>query len=468
MTSDEIARSFDDRPGFNLVDFEEVGLPVYRLTTTVLTLQPKSYSPIEEFILRAVEAGLDTIELVAGFLGISESIVEATASLLVKDDELVVSPDGILRLTRKSERVLAGESLIQPREQSLVFRYDGLTRRPIRTDELRLWEPRDLKDRGIREIRAFPAKRPSPEEISGDDLQTVLRAPSQVGEPSVQILHVKSVTRAFANFIPALALVYRRASGADVQVAFAIDGRLSRDHEAAFAASDGPARMGITAAILQQAPIVFDSALKISVGALKSADAGSIAQREKAIAKLRSQIAKKSATGGAADEQSNDAEAVANSAVQMIPVYEHAPLLRLALEEARERLIIISPWITDAVVDQVFLSRLSQQLQRGVMVYIGYGLGNEEKVPTAVKHLEKLAREHSGFRLVRLGDTHAKVLIKDNDWLVTTSFNWLSFRGDPKRTFREEWGTKVSLPDQVSSYAQTILKRLDQTGGGRQ
>src|SRR3546814_13310871 len=72
----------------------------------------------------------------------------------------IVDSAGILRLTRKSERVLAGENLIRPREQSLVFHYDGLTRRPMRPDDLRLWEPRDLKDRGIREIRAYQPKRP--------------------------------------------------------------------------------------------------------------------------------------------------------------------------------------------------------------------------------------------------------------------------------------------------------------------
>src|SRR3546814_7013509 len=118
MYPEDIARGFDDRPGFNLVDFEEVGLPVYRLTSTVLTLQPKSYPPIEEFVLRSVEVGLDEVATVAGLLGISPTIVEGTASTLIRDDDLIVDSAGILRLTRKSERVLAGENLIRPRERS--------------------------------------------------------------------------------------------------------------------------------------------------------------------------------------------------------------------------------------------------------------------------------------------------------------------------------------------------------------
>ncbi len=459
MRPEEIARGFDDRPGFNLIDFEEVGLPVYRLTSTVLTLQPKAYSPIEEFVLRAVESGLTMVEEVAGFLGISVSIVEATASLLIKDDELTVSPNGVLRLTRKSERVLAGESHIRPREQSLVFRYDGLTRRPIRSDELRLLEPRDLRERGIREIRPFPPKRPNPDEIKGDELQVVLRTPSQTEEPSVQILQVKSISRAFANFIPAVALIYRRASGSDVQVGFAIDGRLSREHEDAFAASDGPARMGITPAILNATQLPVDTDPILPVTPPKPDVAGARAQRVKALSKLRGQVAsKRDATAPVA---SSNETALASGDVEMVAVYDHPPLLRRALEEAVKRLIIISPWITDAVVDKSFLQKLSQRVKEGIDVYIGYGLGQEERVPAAVKQLEKLANDYRNFRFVRLGDTHAKILIKDDDWLVTTSFNWLSFRGDPKRTFREEWGTRVAIREQVATYVVTILKRFD-------
>ncbi|TPL57343.1 phospholipase D-like domain-containing protein [Mesorhizobium sp. B2-4-3] len=147
--------------------------------------------------------------------------------------------------------------------------------------------------------------------------------------------------------------------------------------------------------------------------------------------------------------------------VKMVPVYDHPPLLREALESAVRRVIIVSPWITDSVVDKTFLHRLSHRLTEGVRVHIGYGLGPEERIPEAIKQLEKLAATHSNFQFVRLGDTHAKILIKDDEWLVTTSFNWLSFRGDPKRTFREEWGTRVAIPEQVAAYAKTILQRFE-------
>jgi hypothetical protein len=148
--------------------------------------------------------------------------------------------------------------------------------------------------------------------------------------------------------------------------------------------------------------------------------------------------------------------------VQLVAVYDHPPLLREALATASKRLIIISPWITDAVVDAAFLAQLRQLLDRGVAVHIGFGLGDDPGKPgRAIEQLGKLADTRANFSFVRLGDTHAKILIKDSDWLVTTSFNWLSFKGDPKRTFREEWGTKVAIPLQVEQASEKLLKRLN-------
>jgi hypothetical protein len=51
--------------------------------------------------------------------------------------------------------------------------------------------------------------------------------------------------------------------------------------------------------------------------------------------------------------------------------------------------------------------------------------------------------------------------VKDSEYFVITSFNWLSFRGDANRTFREEWGTLVGVPELVQEFSERILKRFD-------
>jgi hypothetical protein len=55
-------------------------------------------------------------------------------------------------------------------------------------------------------------------------------------------------------------------------------------------------------------------------------------------------------------------------------------LLEEALNQSRERLMIISPWIKADVVDKDFLEKLQALLKSNVAVFIGYGI---RKQPTA-------------------------------------------------------------------------------------
>lgn len=81
--------------------------------------------------------------------------------------------------------------------------------------------------------------------------------------------------------------------------------------------------------------------------------------------------------------------------------------------------------------------------------------------PEALADLERLVRRHPSFHLKRLGRTHAKVLLSDRRYVIVTSFNWLSFRGDPKRTFRDERGTLVALPEYVDGQFNDWRARFD-------
>ena len=56
------------RPGFELIHYAEVGLPYYRLVLDSLVQRRKPVGPIEEFVLRAVNQGLDNLDDVSGEL----------------------------------------------------------------------------------------------------------------------------------------------------------------------------------------------------------------------------------------------------------------------------------------------------------------------------------------------------------------------------------------------------------------
>ena len=158
-------------------------------------------------------------------------------------------------------------------------------------------------------------------------------------------------------------------------------------------------------------------------------------------------------------------------------------MLWRALKETRTRLLIISPWIRDSVVDLPFCNALEELLKQGVDVYIGYGLVEDEKkvgrgkvqitpvvkeggkgrvpiTPGAKDRLEQLQKRYPKLRLKFIGDTHAKILLCDKAFAIASSFNWLSFKGDPNKKFRDEQGYLVYNPVLIEQKFQEQLKRF--------
>jgi hypothetical protein len=79
----------------------------------------------------------------------------------------------------------------------------------------------------------------------------------------------------------------------------------------------------------------------------------------------------------------------------------------------------------------------------------------------AIEGLRKLKDKYLNFSFVRFGNTHAKVLIKDHDFAAVTSFNWLSFKGDPNRPLRDEQGTLHQSREKVDQKFAELLPRFD-------
>jgi hypothetical protein len=94
-------------------------------------------------------------------------------------------------------------------------------------------------------------------------------------------------------------------------------------------------------------------------------------------------------------------------------------------------------------------------------VHVGYGIGidDADSHQRALDRLGNLSEKYANFVFRRLQNSHAKVLIFDGA-LVITSFNWLSFVGDPQRTFRDERGLLVRKPEVVVEAARELITRI--------
>lgn len=122
---------------------------------------------------------------------------------------------------------------------------------------------------------------------------------------------------------------------------------------------------------------------------------------------------------------------------------------------------IVSPWIKNDATDSELRGEIRNAMSRKVKVVICYGITNkiESDVKYTVDLLNKLKEDkliEKYLSLVKLGNTDDKVLVCDDKFTVITSFNWLSFKGDMKRGFRQETGTILKGKES----ANKMLKNL--------
>lgn len=433
MNLNELAKEYDNVTGYKLVDMGVVGIPVFRITAVALVLEKKDLGPIEEFILRSADAGLQSSNDIAGLLGINDRIVETCLADLVRQEVVEVQPTGTasgyeVTLTELGKETAKTQGLIQPKKQTISFLVDGITGKPTFYPPEKLFKPKELKDAGYPEIRSKPVRPPNKDEVKIQDIIDVLDGISREFKKSrFQILKIESFERRDRLFLEASALAYKSTQGA-TQIDFVIHGRKSQVHQKAFE----------------------------KTGAARSS---------RLFAGLNEPSQKLDEEGEKVKKLIQTAEVKKDFPAEMVSVYEHPPLLDDALSTAQNRLVINSPWIKPDVVNKAFLEKLRDALGRGVLVYIAYGFGEQRPQDRnwAVRELEKINHRYPNFHFSNVGNTHAKLLIKDSEFIVVSSFNWLSFKGDPNRTFREEYGIKYGDADFIENFFQKgLAERFDQ------
>jgi hypothetical protein len=109
-----------------------------------------------------------------------------------------------------------------------------------------------------------------------------------------------------------------------------------------------------------------------------------------------------------------------------------------ALHTVREKILIESPWIKQATRDYIpYFERMLKQKKHLIILY---GIADKDEHEFGViKELERLQKQYANFFSFihlpthfqkinsRLTGTHRKLVIKDNEYYISGSFNFLSF-----------------------------------------
>lgn len=446
------------RPGYELATFKEAGLPVYVLALRIVTLERKKLGPIEEAVLRAVQAGLHNPEDILAFLGLSANVLTPVlaglnTSELINYSRAVGEERAKVTLSAKGRLTLGELATTRPQERTVRVCFDALTRKLLFVSPEQLNKPREMREFGYFEVPAGSAKRPEVEDIPLQDFDRVLQQQRAGIQGKGELLAIRRVERRELHFMSCVMLFYRnQAQRSEIAVAFWREDGPALEHETSFRAVGGPELVGSELLAIQP-PESEEGAEDI---------AGSDT-RVPAVAE----------TGSDADAGKTVTMPPLET-LQSVLCHEHPGLLKKALLSSQERLLIISPWIRHQVVNWEFIASLESLLRKGVDVYIGYGIddgetgarGNAAQSKPAItqqaqRDLEKLSQKHRNFRFVYVGNTHRKTLVSDDSFAVTTSFNWLSFRGDPRDKPRDEHGVVIRKKQYIDQLFQEGISLLE-------
>lgn len=476
-----LEQSAHARPGRDLVSFKEAGLPVYVLKLRILVLERKVLSPIEEAVLKAVRAGLDEPGAIFEFLGLSRAVLTPVLSSL-NTAELINYSRGAadkqakVTLAAKGRVALSEAATVTPQERVVSVCLDALTKKLLLVAPERLDRSRDMSTLGYYEVPTGTSKRPEVEDIPLHDFDKVLQRQSVATESPGTLLAVRRIERRELHYMRCVMLFYKsHAHPADVEVAFWREDGPAMEHEVRFQELGGPelvgARLLTTEAVALPDTVAPDVMLAPSPANAPDPETHP----------LSTQVASPSRSTVTGDTSGVPVTQVAPEfeTMQTLLCHEHPPYLRKALLSAKHRLVIVSPWVRDSVIDWQFIASLEALLKSGVKVYIGYGIqeadGNGKKNaakekpdinPRAEAELRELAQRYKNFHFVHVGNTHRKSLVCDDQFAVVTSFNWLSYKGDSRGKPRDERGVVFRKKHHVEKLVAEELELLGKGYGG--
>jgi hypothetical protein len=131
---------------------------------------------------------------------------------------------------------------------------------------------------------------------------------------------------------------------------------------------------------------------------------------------------------------------------------DHRRVLREALATSRERVLIVSPYLSrNAVAADDIPGAIAAASERGVRVCVVYSRDFHRRPDWAAQVAETLSR--AGAEVKVATRMHSKTLAVDGNWIVEGSFNWLSAQREGGHRYQYQ---EASLLDRSSSAPEFI------------
>jgi hypothetical protein len=487
----EVERLAAELPGYRVMPAYRAALPFYDCALDIRLLAKQSLSAIEQVALRCMGEHVDTLESMDLVLGIGpELLTDALDNLMSADLVDPVPGEGdegtSFRLNDRGTTALVENCFYKPEVIRFRLLVDALTGDLQPTNRRRFINEGEARADGLHLLPPHIAE-PGPTDLPANDLERVLaetRRHEPRRAPEGTLYDVPAVVSTSQVYLPCDIVAFDAPDQSHVTFRVLERGVRWNDHEQTLGAifpryherilpltkrvDLAPPAIPLEplfqqadaaqAAVDELATVLYSIDQQLQTAVQEAAAAPEVSGTRKQVASLTAEVKRLRA-------QLEQAERERDS-VRRIDVGEHRKILLEGLRAASKRVIIISPWIQPVAVNSDFRQALVRALRRGAHVVIGWGYPEElteykrERTQYAIRQMREDAKKVDRGRLeiVEHGSTHEKVLIVDHEFMVVTSFNWLSFRGEWGQ--RAEAGIYHRIRSEIDEAAGVYLARL--------
>ena len=437
------------RPGCKLVAIEDCGIPVTSLEVNLLTQRKRDIAIVDEFVLRLLASGPMSRERVGSVLGLQSEFVIEILARLISDTVVVQERDSkLLRISAFGRHVLDKDGDFFPTNHAEGIYFNRVTWEIEASPIIRAISRKAAIESNWIVLPSVHKGKISDEDVTLEKVRDFFGLDST---KKIEILSLQSIRqKGSAKYVFGKLLAYQNHLSGKIEPLIALDGILREDLTSSLISQN-----------IEMTSLGFaDVDEGVSTESISSEKSGQgfVSIDSDAVEEISSKKSLKT---------SQPVISAISPANRNIDTFEHVIYLQKALQNARSRILIYSPWIKNYIVNVGFIDDLEDRIKKGVRVDIAFGYRktdpkkgeyrgcHEEALQKLYSLMKKYPQKMAVHELIH---THAKVLIFDNVEIVG-SFNWLSFKGDPKRTYCFETSKYIEDSSNADiSYTQLIAR----------
>lgn len=444
-------RKYHSLPEAIVIDYKPIGYPFHILNADLTYLADRQLQLAEEFVMKCISHELNDHRKIALFLGMDENLIDKVLSELLSKG--LIKKEEVLKLTESGFDALEKQTVKAPISETKTFYIDALNGKMFNRDSLYLkyFDSKNNSHSALKKIVKKPRKGHIEDIVDYyENIEKLLQ--NNNSSSRIELIQVNAIEKVYTQWHELLLVLYQRNPD-DKEIEYEIfsRGNIQVEYRTTIEQLYAEGKKILDPIFREIDRNKLSECNLLETETLSSINYEDIKTVEKLSVKIHSLndpdflIESKNQSNKEERKklQQQLKEIKAQSKISdIIHTYEHRDYLFKALQKAKQRIMVVSPWIKSYAVDKEFIDNLEVTLKRKVQVYIFYGIkgSSQQNDPRAIKRLEELSDIYPIFRFEKVRNTHRKILVCDVEFGIVTSFNFLSFRADPNLTYRDELG----------------------------